>query len=154
MRMSIIVSDKAINIDGVYLDRIGQDLSWIPSNIHAVQWYDTWGEIEYTDQDNNEKITDLGIFKQAIEDHKNEIQRLKDEEDRRESERDYWKEFRRRRDGFLINSDWTQNRDVLLDNDEEWKTYRQELRDLPNNISDPKSLALDLSHPDWPVPPS
>lgn len=154
MRLTIIVPDKAINIDGVYLNRIQQDLSWIPSNVHAVQWYDTWGEIEYTDQDNNQKITDLGIFEQAIEDHKNEIQRLKDEENRKESERDYWKEFRRRRNALLADSDWTQSRDVLLDNDQEWKDYRQTLRDLSDNIDDPKFLVLDPNHSDWPTPPS
>jgi len=154
MRLTIIVSDKSINIDGIYLDRIEQDLSWIPSNIHAVQWYNTWGEIEYNDRDDNEKILELGIFEQALEDHKNEIQRLKDEEEKREAERDYWEEFRRIRNRFLINSDWTQSRDVTLENDEDWKIYRQALRDLPNEIEDPKSLVLDPNHSDWPTLPT
>ena len=34
------------------------------------------------------------------------------------------------RDGMLSNSDWTQNRDVTLSNDADWKTYRQALRDI------------------------
>lgn len=154
MRITIIPGDKAIGIDGLFFLNIEEDLSWIPANIHAVQWYNTWGEIEYNDGSPNEKIEELGIFEQAIEDHKNEIQRLKDEEDRKESERDYWKELRILRNALLTDSDWTQSRDVLLDNDQEWKDYRQTLRDLPDNIDDPKFLVLDPNHSDWPTPPS
>ena len=40
--------------------------------------------------------------------------------------------LRTRRNQLLTESDWTQSRDVFLPNDEEWKTYRQQLRDLPN----------------------
>ena len=36
---------------------------------------------------------------------------------------------------------------------EEWIEYRQKLRDLPENIEDPKPLVLDPNHPDWPVSP-
>jgi len=154
MRITLIPSDKTIGIDNEFYINVQQDLSWIPANIHAVQWYNTWGEIEYNDGSPNEKIEELGIFEQAIEDHKNEIQRLKDEEDRKESERDYWKEFRIRKNALLTDSDWTQSRDVLLDNDQEWKDYRQTLRDLSDNIDDPKFLVLDPNHSDWPTPPS
>ena len=56
MRLIIIPSDKAIGIDGEFFSKIGEDLSWIPSNIHAIQWYDTWGEVEYNDGSPNEKI--------------------------------------------------------------------------------------------------
>jgi hypothetical protein len=66
-----------------------------------------------------------------------EIQRLQEEYDKRY----YWEEFRR-----IKNS--------LLDNDQEWKDYRQTLRDLSDNIDDPKFLVLDPNHSDWPTPPS
>ena len=39
------------------------------------------------------------------------------------------------RDGMLSNSDWTQNRDVTLSNDADWKTYRQSLRDITKTFS-------------------
>ena len=39
-------------------------------------------------------------------------------------------EVRIERDKFLKMSDWTQNRDVTLSNDADWKTYRQALRDI------------------------
>jgi hypothetical protein len=68
MRLTIIPKDKYIAIDNNGLLNIQQDLSWIPSNIHAIQWYDTWGEIEYNDEIPNERIEDIGIFEQAVTD--------------------------------------------------------------------------------------
>ena len=55
-------------------------------------------------------------------------------------------DLRRRRNQLLIESDWTQSRDVFLPNDEEWKTYRQQLRDLPKNT--------EPMNPVWPTKPS
>ena len=55
-------------------------------------------------------------------------------------------DLRRRRNQLLIESDWTQSRDVFLPNDEKWKTYRQQLRDLPKNT--------DPMNPVWPTKPS
>ena len=54
--------------------------------------------------------------------------------------------LRRRRNQLLTESDWTQSRDVFLSNDEEWKSYRQQLRDLPKNT--------DPMNPVWPTKPS
>ena len=54
---------------------------------------------------------------------------------------------RNSRNRLLIESDWTQNRDVVLSNDAEWKTYRQALRDLPANTT-------DWTNPPWPTKPS
>ena len=34
------------------------------------------------------------------------------------------------RNSLLSQTDWTQNRDVTLSNDADWKTYRQKLRDI------------------------
>ena len=51
------------------------------------------------------------------------------------------------RDQLLKDSDWTQYRDVILENDTDWKTYRQALRDLPATASDPHN-------PTWPTKPS
>ena len=55
-------------------------------------------------------------------------------------------DLRIRRNQLLTESDWTQSRDVFLSNDEEWKTYRQQLRDLPKNT--------DPMNPVWPTKPS
>ena len=39
-------------------------------------------------------------------------------------------ELRAERNTKLAETDWTQNRDVTLANDADWKTYRQALRDI------------------------
>lgn len=159
MKLTIVPSDKTICIDGQCILEIQQDLSWIPTNIHALQWYDTYGEVEYNDGSPNEKIEELGIYQQAVIDYQNEIQRLEDEkiaqEAASEAARDYWSELRMMRDQLLSNSDWTQIPDAPLTETQKtaWQTYRQQLRDLPENIQDPKPLVLDSSHSDWPISP-
>lgn len=51
---------------------------------------------------------------------------------------------RSQRNRLLSESDWTQSRDVLLNNDSDWITYRQELRDItsqegfPHNVTWPE----------------
>ena len=54
--------------------------------------------------------------------------------------------LRQKRDLLLQQSDWTQNRDVTLSNDADWKTYRQALRDI---TKDYKSLE-DVKWPEKP----
>ena len=56
-----------------------------------------------------------------------------------------WRILRWRRDGLLFGSDWTQVPDAPVDR-EAWATYRQALRDLPANTTDP-------ANPVWPTPP-
>ena len=45
-------------------------------------------------------------------------------------------ELRFERDKRLTDCDWTQNKDVVLSEEDMnvWKQYRQDLRDLPNNV--------------------
>tara|TARA_B100001287_G_scaffold203866_1_gene173131 strand:- start:1728 stop:2099 length:372 start_codon:yes stop_codon:yes gene_type:complete len=51
------------------------------------------------------------------------------------------------RDQLLSETDWTQNPDVPESTRTKWVSYRQALRDLPANTSDP-------SNPTWPTKPS
>lgn len=44
--------------------------------------------------------------------------------------------LRRKRNVKLAECDWTQMSDVALANKDEWKTYRQALRDLPETTTD------------------
>lgn len=55
-------------------------------------------------------------------------------------------EVRAVRNMKLAETDWTQNRDVTLSNDADWKTYRQALRDI---TKDYKSLE-DVKWPEKP----
>ena len=57
--------------------------------------------------------------------------------------------IRHKRNQFLSESDWTQSRDVFLPNDEEWKKYRQELRDITENLV--VEIDMDVK---WPTKPS
>ena len=57
--------------------------------------------------------------------------------------------IRHKRNQLLFESDWTQSRDVFLPNDEEWKKYRQELRDITENLV--VEIDMDLK---WPTKPS
>ena len=56
--------------------------------------------------------------------------------------------IRQERDKKLSESDWTQSSDSPLTEQKrnEWKTYRQELRDMVNNIN-------NISEVSWPVKP-
>lgn len=60
-----------------------------------------------------------------------------------------WVTFKNVRNGLLLESDWTQSNDSPLTDAKkaEWATYRQALRDLPANTTDPRS-------PTWPTPPT
>jgi len=55
-------------------------------------------------------------------------------------------DIRRKRNALLAASDWTQLEDSRERKDV-WAKYRQELRDLPNNLTDPTQVV-------WPAPPS
>lgn len=157
MRLTIIPSDRAIGIDGKFLLEIQEDLSWIPSNIHAVQWNEKGGHIEYKDETPNELIEELGIYEQAIDTYNTEKQRIEDEiiskEEAIEAARDYWAELRTLRDEKLSKCDWTQIADVPLTEEQKtaWGIYRQALRDLPKNITDPKVLVNDANNSQWPI---
>ena len=57
--------------------------------------------------------------------------------------------LRLQRDALLTQSDWTQMSDSPLTDAKkaEWATYRQALRDLPANTTDP-------ANPTWPTKPT
>ena len=64
--------------------------------------------------------------------------------------------LREERDRLLTACDWTQSRDVTLSNDDDWKTYRQALRDLPGSATPTvdSNGDLNMSSVTWPTEPS
>lgn len=169
-RLVYIPEDKSLQIDGETLFNI--DVEWFPTNIHALQWYgdEHGGEIEYRleggpfgTKPSNQRIETLGEFEPLINIFFEEKQRRIDAEiaaqEAAEAARDYWEELRTIRDYLLSQSDWTQLPDVSLTEEQKtlWAIYRQELRDLPENITDPKPMVIAFNngeiHPDWPVVP-
>jgi hypothetical protein len=61
MRLTIIPIDKKVIVDGVYKLPLDLTTCEIPSNVWALQWYDTEGEIEFDGKPKplNEMITVL-----------------------------------------------------------------------------------------------
>ena len=57
-----------------------------------------------------------------------------------------WHNLRKERDYLLSECDWTQVPDAPVDS-AAWAVYRQQLRDLPANTTDPRNVV-------WPEPPS
>ena len=57
-----------------------------------------------------------------------------------------WKRLKKARKTLLNQSDWTQVPDEPVES-AAWAVYRQQLRDLPANTTDPRNV-------EWPVPPS
>ena len=67
MRMTIIPSDGVVIINGVAKSPI--DLNFM-GDIHAVQWYDTWGDVERIRENfhhTNERIESLAPYQAAID---------------------------------------------------------------------------------------
>jgi len=56
-----------------------------------------------------------------------------------------WEDIRRERDGLLAGSDWTQLADAPVDA-AAWATYRQQLRDIPQDFDSPDDVV-------WPEQP-
>ena len=146
----IVTEDKLIGIGTTILSGIGTDMSWIPSDVHAVHWNGTSGEIEYNDGKPNLSISSIGIYSQAETTFNNEIKRRKDLDDEYLNSSSFlWMKLRSERDNLLLSSDFTQLGDIGLSETKktEWVNYRQSLRDLPANTSDP-------ANPTWPTKPS
>ena len=98
----------------------------------------------------HDKLTD--IFEEL------RIERLKKESDKisgilTEEYRGMIESFRGLRSRMLIDSDWTQLADSPLSDADKtlWRTYRQKLRDLPE---DPAWLSNDVFNVDFPVTPT
>ena len=161
MKLTIIPSDKTIILDYEAVVCNNVDLSWIPSDIHAVQWDSVAGEgnIQYNVKTKwPEEISEIGIWQQAVTDHANEKTLAAAA---LEAARDHLQEVKDYRNAQLVWSDWTRLDDITIaaDKKAEWATYRQALRDLPATIAadanlTAKALADNHSHSSWPTKPS
>lgn len=167
--ITLVAPDGVIGVDGNFLLDIDRSyLNWVPNDVHAFHWYGDalGGDIEYKmetpfgDKKPNERITELGEWENLVKVYNEELQRREDyrlaEIAYVEATRDYWQELRFLRDERLTDCDWTQLPDAQLTESKvgEWAVYRQQLRDLPQNITDPKPLVNDENHESWPVKPS
>ena len=88
-----------------------------------------------------------GVLIDLTPEEENQFNSYSGDTEEMKMERRIYEQVRVNRDLLLKDSDWTQYRDVTLENDTDWKTYRQALRDLPATASDPHN-------PTWPTKPS
>lgn len=69
LRATIIPSDKFCSVDGVSF--VGVDMTNVAADVHAMQWFGTWGEQELLDLktgriDRNEKIDNLDAYQAVL----------------------------------------------------------------------------------------
>ena len=69
MRITIIPIDTFCAVDGIGF--VGIDMTSVPKDVHAVQWFGTWGEQEILDLktgriDRNENIDNLDAYQAVL----------------------------------------------------------------------------------------
>ena len=65
--------------------------------------------------------------------------------------RENFVKLRKKRDKLLVESDWSQGGDVPDALKTKWQTYRQNLRDIPNNQTPTDMFLTNIT---WPTKPS
>ena len=70
MRVIIVPIDAVVTVDGV--SRSGLDMSSIAPEVHAVQWYETYGDVEIKDVETghivrNEHIDTLDAYQTVLD---------------------------------------------------------------------------------------
>ena len=149
--ITILKADGKVLVDGVVEGSI--DMSDLPSNVHAVQWFGSAGEIEYVAVNGVKPAnTPLDIF----DDYSQFVTRWQHRRDAyyagiaQESVTTVEQRIvlvRADRDFRLQTCDWTQLPDVSETVRTQWQAYRQALRDVPEQSGFPDSVA-------WPTAPS
>ena len=76
MNVTIVKEDKVVMVDG---EGMNFDFD-LPSNVWAIQWNGSTGEIEFNDGTPNEVITDFSAYQSLVDGHATEKQRLADVE--------------------------------------------------------------------------
>jgi hypothetical protein len=74
MNVCIVKEDKVVMVDG---EGMNFDFD-LPSNVWAIQWNGSTGEIEFNDGTPNEAITDFSAYQSLVDGHATEKQRLAD----------------------------------------------------------------------------
>ena len=144
---ALIVPDKTIVKDGVGYT-IPSDDTWINdySNIHAIQVNDSKGEVELVSGDNR---TATSEEIKAVKDKWTSLKTSYEKQvaDAEAAWQNNWVRVREERTSLLASTDWTVMSDSALANDkqQEYKTYRTNLRNIPQTYSsnDAKDITFD-----------
>ena len=144
---AFIPSDKTIVKDGVAYT-IPTDDTWLNdySSIHAIQVNDDKGEVEPVSGDNR---TATSEEIKAVKDKWTSLKTSYEKQvaDAEAAWQNNWVRVREERTYLLASTDWTVMSDSALANDkqQEYKTYRTNLRNIPQTYSsnDAKDITFD-----------
>ncbi len=78
MNVTVVKEDNVVAVDG---EGLNFDFD-LPTNIWAIQWNGTTGEIEFNDGTPNEEITDFSAYQSLVDAYNAEKQRVADEVER------------------------------------------------------------------------
>jgi uncharacterized protein YqfA (UPF0365 family) len=147
MRLTIIRDMGLIHVDGRGHDE--QDMTGVPENVHAVQWYGESGEIEFVDNTPNEEITSLPAW--ASDKADAIIAKLAEEDAEADAAKAYAESpegkaemIRSERDFLISETDWWALSDVSMTDAQ--AEYRQALRDITSQADFPENIV-------WPIKP-
>jgi len=151
MKLTIIPSEQKVYQDAVSYE--GLNLVGIPSNVHALQWQDMQGHLEFTDGTPNEDITVLpqwandALAVWSVEQAKQPVPTPSTPPILTDAQK--LSLIRIDRNARMTACDWTQLADIPSKVDKvAWAVYRQALRDLPD------SPTINVNSPIFPVPPT
>ena len=143
--VTVIPVDKIISVNGE-----GLNFDFIaPENMHALQWHDGTGHIEYTDGQANRPLTaadydvEVAPFTALWQ---AEYDRLEEERNRPLTPEEKASVIRQQRDYLLSETDYLMMPDYPMSElaRENLKVYRQALRDVPEQPDFPNSVV-------WPI---
>lgn len=148
MRLTIIPSDNTVCVSGVCYAPLDLSACSVPPNIHALQWYETSGQIEIYNGNIYEvqKITELPVWGASCAN----IWQIKDDQIKAPPTKEQLDDIAKGlRFNLLSTSDWTQLSNAPLTDakKQEWAVYRQSLRDITSQLNYPFEI-------NWPVAPT
>ena len=137
MKVTIIPEDCMIIKDNIPMEF---DYKY-DENIHAIQWNNDRGHIEYKNGMLNEEITDFGIIKPYVDQYDAEVKRREEEVERERPMREIQEEIAKLKD-YLNDTDYIWNAIKEGAHDEEYykeiiekrKEARARIRELENNV--------------------
>lgn len=147
MRLTIIRDMGLVHVDSKGFDEL--DMSDVPADVHALQWYGSNGDIEYNDGKGNAEITELPAWAYLAKAKKDD----KDAEVAAEvaaaeayanSTEGKSEAAREKRDELIAETDWWASSDRTMTQAQ--IDYRQALRDITSQAGFPESIT-------WPVKP-
>lgn len=148
MKLTIIRDMGLCHVDGTGYDEL--DMSGVPADVHAIQWFGSEGEIEYNSNEiPNEVITELPSWvngpvaaRQAKIDE--EAAEVAAAEAYAASDEGKAEAVRAERDSLIAETDWWASSDLTMTDAQ--ASYRQALRDVTSQSGFPQSVV-------WPVKP-